>query len=307
MDEARKLLDSLMGQTRDVSLEQARLNQGKNFTQDNVCKFYLLGFCPQYELQNSKLTTKRNLGECNKVHSDAMKAEFEAHPEKAKYQAEYERSFLPFLEGQVREADAWVARERANAQKTEANLRDKTTISTMPQAVKDQVEALEADMNKMMASAEELAEKGDIEGSKFKVVLAEEIKNKVKELQDKHPSYTVTLKEEWVCDVCGTRTEAVTENNETRFAAHFTGKVHLGYAKIREWVKELRKKQRDGDERRERRGGSRERGKQRSRSRGGGRRGAAEGEAERRRRRSRSREERPGGRREEGLRDRKRN
>lgn len=226
-----------------------------------------------------------------------MKAEYDAHPEKAKFQAEYERSFLPFLEGQVREADAWVARERANAQKTEANLRDKTTISTMPQSVKDQIAALEEDMNKMMASAEELAEKGDIEGSKFKVVLAEEIKGKIKELEEKHPSYTVTLKEEWVCDICGTRTEAVTEANETRFAAHFQGKVHLGYAKIREWVKELRKKQRDGEETRrggrdDRRGGDEPRaGRRRSRSKGEAPREPRGGRRERRR--SRSREERP--------------
>jgi len=219
------------------------------------------------------------------VHSDAMKQEFEEHPEKEKYQAEYERAFLPFLEVQVREADAWVSRERANAQKAEVTAREKTTVQTIPANVKEQIVQLEADMNKMMASAEELAESGDIEGSKFKVVLAEEIKNKVKEIEAKHPSYTVTLKEEWVCEVCGTRTEAVTENNETRFAAHFQGKVHVGYAKIREWVKELRKKQRDGDERRGiYRDRSRDRGaRRRSRSRGGDR------DRDRGRRRSRSR------------------
>jgi len=285
MDDARKLLDSLMGQSRDVDLNEAKKNKGKNFTQDKVCKYYLLGFCPQWELKNSKLTTKRNLGECCKVHSDAMKQEFEEHPEKEKYQAEYERAFLPFLEVQVREADAWVSRERANAQKAEVTAREKTTVQTIPANVKEQIVQLEADMNKMMASAEELAESGDIEGSKFKVVLAEEIKNKVKEIEAKHPSYTVTLKEEWVCEVCGTRTEAVTENNETRFAAHFQGKVHVGYAKIREWVKELRKKQRDGDERRGiYRDRSRDRGaRRRSRSRGGDR------DRDRGRRRSRSR------------------
>jgi len=287
MDEARKMLDSLMGQSRNVDLNEAKKNKGKNFTQDRVCKFFLLGFCPQYELANSKLTTKRNLGECTKVHSEAMKKEFEEHPEKEKYQAEYERSFLPFLEGQVREADAWVARERANAQKAEATAREKTTVQTMPANVKEQITQLEADMNKMMASAEELAESGDIEGSKFKVVLAEEIKNKVKEIEAKHPSYTVTLKEEWVCEVCGTRTEAVTENNETRFAAHFQGKVHVGYARIREWVKELRKKQRDADERRGIfRDRSRDR-RRRSRSRGGG--GGGDRDRDRGRRRSRSR------------------
>ena len=39
------------------------------------------------------------------------------------------------------------------------------------------------------------------------MVLAEEIKKKIEELKENHPSYTVTLKEEWVCDICGTRTE----------------------------------------------------------------------------------------------------
>lgn len=286
-------------------------NRGNNFTQENVCKFYLLGFCPQHELHNSKLTTKRNLGECAKVHSDAMKAEFEAHPDKAKHQAEYERAFLPFLEGQVREADAWVARERANAQKVEANNREKTTINTMPVSVKEQLDQLNEDVNKMMAAAENLAEKGDIEGSKFKVVLAEEIKNKVKEIEAKHPSYTVTSKEEWVCDVCGTRTEAVTDSNQTRFAAHFKGKVHLGYAKIRDWVKDLRQKQRDAEGKRgssrdrdndrrrrrsrsrgEKQGGGREEERKRRRSRSRSRGGHEGGEHDRKRRRSRSKEER---------------
>merc|ERR1711971_1306303 len=121
-------------------------------------------------------------------------------------------------------------------------------ISTMPAEVKDQVAQLTEDMNKMMASAEELAEKGDVGGSKFKVTLADEIKEKIKELEDAHPSYTVTLKEEWVCDICGTRTEPVTDkNSEDRFACHFTGKVHLGYAKIRGWAKDIRARQREGD------------------------------------------------------------
>jgi len=284
MDEMRKMLDSLMGQSRDASLDEAKKNKGKNFTAPNVCKFHLLGFCPQNELGNSKLTTKRNLGECTKVHSDAMKKEYEEHPEKAKFQDEYEKQLLPFLESQVREADAWVSREKANARKGDGK-KEETTVSSMPVAVKEQVAQLTADMNKMMAAAEELAEKGDIGGSKFKVVLADEIKKKVTEIEEQYPSYTVTLKEEWVCDICGTRTEAVTEQNESRFAAHFTGKVHQGYAKIRDWVKVLRERHRKEDER-GRRDGSRDRDRRRSRDRE--RPGAGDRDRERRRRRSRS-------------------
>lgn len=307
MDETRKLLDSLMGQNRDINLEEAKKMEGKNFTADKVCKPYLLGFCPQHELSNSKLVTKRNLGECKKVHSDAMRKEYQGHPEREQFRAKYEAQFLPFLESQIREADAWVTRERANVQKAASG--EKTTLSSMPDSVKAQVATLTADMNKMMASAEEMAEKGDIEGSQFKVTLAEEMKNKIKELEDEHPNYTVTLREEWVCDVCGTRTEAVTEHNTTRFAAHFTGKVHLGYAKIREWVKNIRKNMREGDkvhmakterERDDRRRGHRSvsRGKEHKESAGGNskkRSPSREREREReRRKRSRSRSRRGG-------------
>jgi len=81
MDEARKMLDSLMGHSRDQSLSAAKQNKGKNFTQDNVCKYFLLGFCPLNELAASKMLGKRNISECHKTHSEAMKAEYESHPE----------------------------------------------------------------------------------------------------------------------------------------------------------------------------------------------------------------------------------
>jgi len=58
MDDARKLLDSLMGQTRNVDLKEAKKKKGQNFKEENVCKFYLVGFCPQNE-QLFKNTKRR--------------------------------------------------------------------------------------------------------------------------------------------------------------------------------------------------------------------------------------------------------
>mmetsp|Transcript_23278 Transcript_23278/g.51401 ORF Transcript_23278/g.51401 Transcript_23278/m.51401 type:complete len:325 (-) Transcript_23278:183-1157(-) len=323
MDETRKLLDSLMGQSRNQSLTEAKKNKGKNFTEEGVCKFYLLGFCPLNELAASKMLGKRNIMDCRKTHSDFLKEEYETSSERDKYQAEYEKALLPVLEGLVREADAWVARERANVQKTELATPETAVVNNMPPSVKEQLEQLTEDMNKMMAAAEEVAEKGDVEGSKFKVMLAGEIKAKIKELEEKYiVTYTVTHRGEEVCEICGTRTEAATASNHARYAAHFQGKVHLGYVKIREWIKTLRKKERDNERpsRSERHGSGRSRSDRRGsgRSREGdgdrdrsrrsrskdkekekekekekrGRSRGAEGEAERKRRRSRSRSRR---------------
>lgn len=267
MDEQRKLLDSLMGQTRDISLNEAKMMKGKNFMQENVCKFYMLGLCPQSELGESKMAGKRNIGECHKVHSDAMKAEFETHPDVDKFRSEYERQLLPVLEGLVREADAWVARERANVQKLDGPPETVTT-SNMPPSVREQFETLKEDMNKMMAAAEVEAEKGNVDGSKFKVILAHEIKDKMKELEEKYTvTYTVTHRGEEVCEICGTRYEALTATNHARHAAHFQGKVHQSYVKIREWIKELRRKQRDSESQRDVRGRSQGESRKQSRDR----------------------------------------
>merc|ERR1719327_667527 len=123
---------------------------------------------------------------------------------------------------------------------------------------KEQYNQLKEDMNKMMAAAEVEAEKGNVDGSKFKVMLADEIKEKVQELEEKHiQTFEVTARGEDVCEICGTRYEALTATNHARHAAHFQGKVHLGYVKIRDWIAELKKKRGirgdDRDERRDRR------------------------------------------------------
>mmetsp|Transcript_41063 Transcript_41063/g.113109 ORF Transcript_41063/g.113109 Transcript_41063/m.113109 type:complete len:302 (+) Transcript_41063:105-1010(+) len=273
MDEARKLLDSLMGSSRDQDLQEQEKLKGKSFIQDSVCKHYLLGFCPNYELACNKMVAKRSVKECQKIHSDAMRAEFEAHPDKEKFQADYEQTLLPVLEALVREADTWVSREQGNRKRIELSTPEKTTVNNMPASVKEEYEQLTQDMNKLMAAAEEIAEKGDVEGSKFKVMLAGEIKSKIKELEDRHiVTYTVTHKEEEVCEVCGARYEAAQSTNHGRYMSHFTGQVHLGYVKIREWMTNLRNKRDKGSRRRRSssRGRDREKEKERERARRGG-------------------------------------
>lgn len=309
MDDARKLLDSLMGQSRDASFEEAKKNKGENFKKDNVCKPFLLGFCPCSELAESKMAGKRNISDCKKVHSDAMRDEFNRHPEKERIKVEYEKSLLPVLEGLVREADAWVSRERANVSKISIDP-EQVTANNMPPSVLEQYEQLKKDMNKMIAAAEAEAEKGNVDGSKFKVMLADEIKDKVKELDDKYiATYTVTHRGEEVCDICGTRYEALTSTNQARHNAHFKGKVHLSYAKIREWITDLRKKNREEDRGRPREDrdgrdrGRDDRGKDKDRGRGDE---AGDADGGKRRSRSRSRRERRRSRSRRDRRDRSR-
>lgn len=300
MEEARKLMDSLMGGNRDSSLEEAKKSKGKNFQKDDVCKYALLGFCPYAELSESKMCVKRNIGKCTNKHSDYLRHEFEAHPDRAKFQAEYEKLLLVSLERQVREADAWHMRETANMMNEQGPPRE-VEKSTMPPAEKEKYDALKEDLNKMMAAAEEDAEKGNLDASKFKVMLAEDVKSKVKDLEDQYPNktFTVTSRAEEVCKVCGVRFEALNPNNQQRYDAHFTGAVHRTYAKIRDWIAKLSEKnsgvERNADKADNKRGGDgdrKERDGDRDRERDRDRKPERDRERERERRRSRSRRSR---------------
>mmetsp|Transcript_36259 Transcript_36259/g.79249 ORF Transcript_36259/g.79249 Transcript_36259/m.79249 type:complete len:121 (-) Transcript_36259:2275-2637(-) len=57
---------------------------------------------------------------------------------------------------------------------------------SVPPEIKEQLDQLREDMNKMRAAADEAARKGDEEASKFKGMLAGEIGEKIKELEEKH-------------------------------------------------------------------------------------------------------------------------
>jgi len=259
MDDARKLLDSLMGAHRNVDIKEAKTRKGQNFKESNVCKPFLLGFCPQYE--DLFHSTKRDMGKCQKVHSEALKAEFEGHPCKAQYQAEYDHELRAKLEDLVRDADEWVARARRNIQAANKEIEE----GGPNDVAKAEIARLNEQAQTLFTEAETFAENGSYEESKRRLELAEEVKRRVFDWEEK----ARTLRTEDVCDVCGSRMESG-DPTRARFR-HSEGKIHLGYVKIREWLAQIRARQRadevgNSSDRRRRGGHTRDR----SRSRSGG-------------------------------------
>jgi hypothetical protein len=60
MDEARAILDQLMGKTRDFTDSQKVTIQQIHFYDNQVCKCYICGLCP-YKAFNA---TKSDMGKC---------------------------------------------------------------------------------------------------------------------------------------------------------------------------------------------------------------------------------------------------
>jgi hypothetical protein len=106
-DYARKLLDELMGPDRNSERKIA-----KNFYDPDVCKDYLVAFCP-HELF---LNTKADLGTCSYAHDEKMKQQYQESDERERYRLQYEDRFFEHLERRVRELDRKIRRgnERLN-------------------------------------------------------------------------------------------------------------------------------------------------------------------------------------------------
>mmetsp|Transcript_18444 Transcript_18444/g.29560 ORF Transcript_18444/g.29560 Transcript_18444/m.29560 type:complete len:382 (-) Transcript_18444:38-1183(-) len=231
MEGARALLDSLMGQTRDVPLKEAKKKKGHNFKENNICKFHLIGFCPQYEdlFKNTK-KGHLQLGECEKIHSDAMKTEFEEHPEKSDYERTYSRDLLRYLEALTRKADDAIARQTSKLEEKSQELFGEVAKREI-QIVKDQASAY-------LAEAEELAQSGDIAGCKQKRELYEET---LKRAQDYEAKAQKGLNLDF-CQVCGLRLEVADEVHGVQVYDHNQGRVHLGFVKVRHWIATLKKR-----------------------------------------------------------------
>ena len=94
MDSQRELLDSLMGINRN---NDRKKDQISDFRDERVCKFFITGMCPHDIFMNTKVDE----GPCQKIHSEALKAEFQRSNDIYVYDNLLEREF----QGKVNEVD----------------------------------------------------------------------------------------------------------------------------------------------------------------------------------------------------------
>lgn len=229
--DAKALLDSLMGPSRDKAKKDQRSDEWK---EKNICKRYLVGFCPNRPEDNWFHNTKRDVGLCNKIHSDALKENFVSHPERGKYEEEYTLEFLRFLESMTAEADAWISREQSNVT---APIK-KPVLSEEQKAV---VAKMQEDAEAALKLAEGCADKGDFNGSKQQVERNKQLQKEMEEFRDAN---SFVPKGDTVCDVCGVRFN-LDDLKVLSYEGHLNSNLHTAYKRIREKAKELREEMRN--------------------------------------------------------------
>ncbi|KAK3902146.1 hypothetical protein C8A05DRAFT_34179 [Staphylotrichum tortipilum] len=217
--EQRKLLEQLMG--GGMASRSAQLP----LTDPKVCRSYLCGTCPHDLFTN----TKADLGACPRVHSEALKAEWEALSEQERARYGFEHDYLRDLQSRIESCNRNIDTLQRRLEKTPDEVRQ---TNALLKSISD----FGSTIANGLLEVEILAECGEVGRAYdeyYKVRHAQAAKaDREKELkalsETSGPSGHQKLQ---VCDVCGAYLSRL--DNDRRLADHFFGKMHLGFAQMR--------------------------------------------------------------------------
>jgi len=220
------MLDALMGPGRDAQLEKDKAKAKEKFKDSDVCKSFLVGMCP---MEPAFLGGKRNFQACEKIHSEVMRQQFEAHPDTKDLRREYESALLASLKYAVGECEFRINKEKARMSDDWSRKKP-----PLPATIIDKLSKLKRESSSLVKAAEE------IDDDRFQDKLAMTARanelakeaNDLEEVELKKAVETGVFEE--VCEVCGT-----CFTGKTADAAHQQFKIHTAYKQIREKFAEL--------------------------------------------------------------------
>jgi len=208
---------------------------------------------------------------CAKVHSSALKAEFEKHPKVESYRKEYEKSLLKRLEDIVFDVDKRVFLGKKKCEPRQEGL--KITDSKLQGVMAE----YESERDRYAKLAEAKGERGDVTGAQEAMQQVDFFRKRIELMVEQH---TVEFPGEECCDVCATRyllgPKRPYVHGKKDYSGyhseeeHPTDKTHLAYIEIRKWFAKLKEEraQKQAEEKKPKPRSRSRRSKSRSRSRG---------------------------------------
>lgn len=200
-----------------------------------VCKYSLIGFCPHDLFVN----TRADLGPCNKIHDEELKKQYEKSSRYGRlgYEEDYER----FLRSLLMDVERKIKRGIERLKLTQS---DQANQKTPLQVKQERVAFLKEKINELIKEAETLGEEGRIEEAQSTLESCEKYKTECKYLENQLElaQHNAEQKQMEVCDVCGSF--LIVNDAQSRVEEHISGKQHMGYAKLRSALEEIRKKDR---------------------------------------------------------------
>ncbi|XP_045896722.1 luc7-like protein 3 isoform X2 [Micropterus dolomieu] len=230
---AAQLLDELMGRDRNLAPDEKRCNV--RWDDESVCRYYLCGFCPAELFTN----TRSDLGPCEKIHDENLRITYE---KSSRFMKEgYERDFLRYLQSLLAEVERRIRRGHARLALSQAQQNAGGPGPSGKNEEKSQV--LTEKIEDLVVQIEELGSEGRVEEAQGMMKLVEQLKEE-RELLSSTPStiesFAAQEKQMEVCEVCGAF--LIVGDAQSRVDDHLMGKQHMGYAKIKSTVEELKEK-----------------------------------------------------------------
>uniref|UniRef100_A0A0P4WLC0 Luc7-like protein 3 n=1 Tax=Scylla olivacea TaxID=85551 RepID=A0A0P4WLC0_SCYOL len=235
---AAALLDELMGRTRNV-LPQER-QQKISWDSPEVCRHFLVKFCPHDLFTN----TKSDLGPCEKtIHDEELKREFDLS--NSYRRTAFEDEFVRYAESMLTDVDK---RIRKGKQRLALSVKDALESSTTGDGrVDEQLELLSERITGLVSEAERLGSEGNVEEAQGLLKLCDQLREERDALRRSsensvwHQAAEMAASQEKqmeVCEVCGAF--LIVGDAQQRIDDHLTGKQHVGFAKLRQAIQEIR-------------------------------------------------------------------
>ncbi|XP_017395658.2 luc7-like protein 3 [Cebus imitator] len=231
MISAAQLLDELMGRDRNLAPDEKRSNV--RWDHESVCKYYLCGFCPAELFTN----TRSDLGPCEKIHDENLRKQYEKSSRFMK--VGYERDFLRYLQSLLAEVERRIRRGHARLALSQNQQSSGAAGPTGKNEEKIQVLTDKIDV--LLQQIEELGSEGKVEEAQGMMKLVEQLKEERELLRSTTStieSFAAQEKQMEVCEVCGAF--LIVGDAQSRVDDHLMGKQHMGYAKIKATVEELK-------------------------------------------------------------------
>ncbi|KAJ1667661.1 splicing factor [Coemansia sp. RSA 1813] len=223
-DMARQLLQELMGGLEDT---------GTKYTDHNICKDYLVDFCPNLLFVN----TKADLGPCDLTHDDRLRDAYKKSPDHGRLG--YEEAFYDRLQRLSHDLQRKVRRalDRITAEA------DEQLVNPHKEEKEERAIILDERIKQAMKKVQELGEQGHVLEAFNIYSQTDRLKSDLSTLKQRIDSINPMFKNEKrleVCDVCGAF--LVPNDASKRLDAHKEGKQHQGYIRIQKALEEHKQK-----------------------------------------------------------------
>uniref|UniRef100_H3AG24 LUC7 like n=1 Tax=Latimeria chalumnae TaxID=7897 RepID=H3AG24_LATCH len=197
------------------------------FSDERVCKMYLLNCCPHEILAKSR----SDLGECEKMHSVGLRADYRRAAQKKTFN--FEKEAMEKLEDFLLKTDRQIEQNSMKLQQSRKEVNSEISGKLeVVQSINDKIGSLltECELLKMEGRMEEAS------------LVAKEVEHQTglrKEAEENFrrsiPLSSFQQQKLKVCDICG----AYLMLSDKKLCDHFTGKLHVGYFQLRVRYKEL--------------------------------------------------------------------